>query len=100
MKLEDVASEILARHLLTGNDIDWFVPHQANARIIDSTAKRLSLAPEKIILTVDQHANTSAASIPLAFDEAVQKGKIKSGDLILLDAMGAGFTWGAVLLRF
>ena len=100
IKLEEVACEILKRHSLTGDDIDWFIPHQANARIIDSTAKRLGLASEKIIMTVNQHANTSAASIPLAFKQAVEEKKVKKGDLILLDAMGAGLTWGAVLLRY
>lgn len=100
MKLEDVALEILKRHSLTGDDIDWFIPHQANARIIDSTAKRLGLSSGKVIMTVHQHANTSAASIPLAFEQAVKEKKVKKGDLILLDAMGAGLTWGAVLLRY
>ena len=81
-------------------DIDWFVPHQANKRIIDDTAKRLGLAPEKVITTVDRHGNTSAASIPLALAVAVADGRIKRGDLVMLEAMGGGFTWGSVLVRW
>ncbi len=84
----------------TAADIDWFVPHQANKRIIDGAAHKLGIAPEKVILTVDRHGNTSAASIPLALDVAIADGRIKPGDLILLEAMGGGFTWGAVLLRW
>ena len=82
------------------NDIDWFVPHQANKRIIDDTAKKLGLAPEKVVLTVDRHGNTSAASIPLALSVAVADGRIKRGDLVMLEAMGGGFTWGSALLRW
>ena len=85
---------------LTSADLDWFVPHQANKRIIDASAKKLDIAPEKVVITVDHHGNTSAASIPLAFNEAVRDGRIKKGDLILLEAMGGGFTWGSVLLRY
>ncbi|MHC3940124.1 3-oxoacyl-[acyl-carrier-protein] synthase 3 [Paenochrobactrum sp. BZR 201-1] len=85
---------------LTANDIDWFVPHQANKRIIDASAKKLNIADEKVVITVDQHGNTSAASVPLALATAVKDGRIKQGDLILLEAMGGGFTWGAVLLRW
>jgi len=81
-------------------DVDWFVPHQANKRIIDDTAKKLGLAPEKVVLTVDRHGNTSAASIPLALAAAVDDGRIKQGDLVMLEAMGGGFTWGSVLLRW
>ncbi len=81
-------------------DIDWFVPHQANKRIIDDTAKKLGLAPEKVVLTVDRHGNTSAASIPLALSVAVADGRIKRGDLVMLEAMGGGFTWGSALLRW
>jgi 3-oxoacyl-[acyl-carrier-protein] synthase-3 len=81
-------------------DIDWFVPHQANKRIIDDTAKKLGLAPEKVVLTVDRHGNTSAASIPLALATAVADGRIKRGDLVMLEAMGGGFTWGSALLRW
>ncbi|MBC8128879.1 MAG: ketoacyl-ACP synthase III [Rhizobiaceae bacterium] len=82
------------------DDIDWFVPHQANRRIIDASAKKLGIAPEKVVITVEDHGNTSAASIPLAIDRAVRDGRIKSGDLVLLEAMGGGFTWGAVLVRW
>jgi 3-oxoacyl-[acyl-carrier-protein] synthase-3 len=81
-------------------DIDWFVPHQANRRIIDGSAKKLGIAPEKVVTTVDRHANTSAASIPLALNEAVQDGRIKPGNLVLLEAMGGGFTWGSALVRW
>lgn len=82
------------------NDIDWFVPHQANRRIIDGSAKKLGIAPEKVITTVDRHANTSAASIPLALAVATEDGRIKQGDLVLLEAMGGGFTWGSALVRW
>ena len=81
-------------------DIDWFVPHQANRRILDGAARKLGLAPEKIVITVDKHANTSAASIPLALNAACRDGRIKKGDLVLMEAMGGGFTWGAVLVRW
>jgi 3-oxoacyl-[acyl-carrier-protein] synthase-3 len=81
-------------------DIDWFVPHQANRRIIDGSAKKLGIAPEKVVTTVDRHANTSAASIPLALDEAVRDGRIKPGNLVLLEAMGGGFTWASALVRW
>jgi 3-oxoacyl-[acyl-carrier-protein] synthase-3 len=84
----------------SADDIDWFVPHQANKRIIDGSAHKLGIAPEKVVVTVDRHGNTSAASIPLALAEAVADGRIKPGDLVLLEAMGGGFTWGAVLLRW
>jgi len=81
-------------------DIDWFVPHQANQRILNAVAKRLKLRPEQVVSTVDQHANTSAASVPLAMDAAVKDGRIKQGDLVMLEAFGGGFTWGAALLRY
>ena len=81
-------------------DVDWVVPHQANKRILDATAKKLGLDPARVIVTVDQHANTSAASVPLALDTAVRDGRIKQGDLIVLEAMGGGFTWGAAVARF
>lgn len=84
---------------LTSEDIDWFVPHQANKRIIDASAEKLKIAPEKVVLTVDLHGNTSAASIPLALDTAVRDGRIREGQIVLLEAMGGGFTWGSVLLR-
>jgi 3-oxoacyl-[acyl-carrier-protein] synthase-3 len=86
----------------TGNtiaDLDWFVPHQANKRILDGVAKKLNIPEEKVVITVDQHANTSAASIPLALDHAVRTGRAKPGDLILSEAMGGGFSWGASLFR-
>jgi 3-oxoacyl-[acyl-carrier-protein] synthase-3 len=82
------------------NDIDWFVPHQANRRIIDGSAKKLGIPPEKIVITVDRHANTSAASIPLALAQAAGDGRIKSGNLVLLEAMGGGFTWASALVRW
>jgi 3-oxoacyl-[acyl-carrier-protein] synthase III len=84
----------------TAADVDWFVPHQANKRIIDDSAHKLGIDPKKVVITVDKHGNTSAASIPLALFEAVSDGRIKRGDLILLEAMGGGFTWGSVLLRW
>ena len=85
---------------LSSEDIDWFVPHQANRRIIEASAKKLGIADEKVVLTVDRHGNTSAASIPLALNEAASSGRIKEGDLVLLEAMGGGFTWGSVLVRW
>jgi 3-oxoacyl-[acyl-carrier-protein] synthase-3 len=84
----------------TAEDIDWFVPHQANKRIIDASAHKLHIAPQKVVLTVDRHGNTSAASIPLALAVAVADGRVKKGDLVLLEAMGGGFTWGSALLRW
>ena len=97
--LADVLREVLDDAKLGVADIDWVVPHQANARILDATARKLDLPPEKVIVTVDRHANTSAASVPLALDVAVRDGRIKPGDLVMLEAMGGGFTWGASLLR-
>jgi 3-oxoacyl-[acyl-carrier-protein] synthase-3 len=85
---------------LGSDDIDWFVPHQANRRIIDASAKKLGIDDDKVVITVDHHGNTSAASIPLALNEAASDGRIKQGDLVLLEAMGGGFTWGSVLLRW
>ena len=85
---------------LTADDIDWFIPHQANKRIIDASANKLHIAPQKVVLTVDLHGNTSAASIPLALSVAVRDGRIKKGDLLLLEAMGGGFTWGSALVRW
>ena len=99
INLASVLTEVLAEAGLTAADIDWVVPHQANQRILDATARKLALAPEKVVVTVDQHANTSAASVPLALDTAVRDGRIKPGDLLVLEAMGGGFTWGACLLR-
>ncbi|WJR81381.1 beta-ketoacyl-ACP synthase III [Bradyrhizobium sp. NP1] len=85
---------------LTAEDIQWFIPHQANKRIIDASAHKLHIAPPKVVLTVDRHGNTSAASIPLALDLAVRDGRVKKGDLLLLEAMGGGFTWGSALVRW
>ena len=99
VNLAEVLREVLADQGLTSADIDWVVPHQANQRILDATARKLGLAPEKVIVTVDRHANTSAASVPLALDTAVRDGRIKAGDLVVLEAMGGGFTWGASLIR-
>jgi len=97
--LASVLGEVMADVGLSADQIDWVVPHQANKRIIDATAKKLGLPPERVVLTVDQHANTSAASVPLALDLAVRDGRIKRGDLVVLEAMGGGFTWGAAVLR-
>ncbi len=97
--LADVLGNVLADQGFTPNDVDWVVPHQANQRIIDATAKKLGLPVERVVLTVDRHANTSAASVPLALDTAVRDGRIKPGDLVVLEAMGGGFTWGASLVR-
>ncbi|MBX9858593.1 MAG: ketoacyl-ACP synthase III [Sphingomonas sp.] len=99
-KLAAVMEEVLATAGLTAADVDWVVPHQANVRILDATAKKLGLDPAQVIVTVDIHANTSAASVPLALDTAVRDGRIKRGDLLVLEAMGGGFTWGAALVRF
>ena len=98
--LEEVAEETLAANKLQKSDIDWLVPHQANIRIIQATAKKLGLSMEKVITTVERHANTSAASVPLALDEAVRDGRIRAGQHVLLEAVGGGFTWGAVLVKW
>ena len=98
--LEDVARSVLAKAGRSDTDIDWLVPHQANIRIMQSTAKKLKLPLDKLIATVDEHGNTSAASIPLALDVAVKDGRIKAGDTVILEGVGGGFTWGAVLLDF
>ena len=98
--LASMAQVALDANGVTLEDLDWLVPHQANLRIIQATAKRLGLPMEKVIQTVQIHGNTSAASIPLALDVAVRDGRIKRGQLILFDAFGGGFTWGSVLLRF
>ncbi len=100
VNLADVLNEVLGAAGLTTADVDWVVPHQANARILDATAKKLGLSPEKVVVTVDRHANTSAASVPLALDTAVRDGRIKRGDVVVLEAMGGGFTWGAAVLRY
>ena len=98
--LESAARATLAKANMTDADIDWLIPHQANIRIMQSTAKKLKLPLEKLIVTVDQHGNTSAASIPLALDASVRSGKIKKGDTLMLEGVGGGFTWGAVLLNY
>ncbi len=98
--LESTARATLAKANLTDADIDWLIPHQANLRIMQSTAKKLKLPLEKLIVTLDQHGNTSAASIPLALDASVRNGKIKKGDTLMLEGVGGGFTWGAVLLKY
>jgi 3-oxoacyl-[acyl-carrier-protein] synthase-3 len=98
--LESVARSVLDKAGRSDADIDWLIPHQANIRIMQSTAKKLKLAPEKLIVTVDRHGNTSAASIPLALDESVRDGKIKRGDTVMLEGVGGGFTWGAALLDY
>ena len=99
-KLAASVDEALAANGLTHEDVDWLVPHQANRRIIDAIGKRLGLAPERVVITVDRHANTSAASVPLALAEAVQDGRIRHGDLVLMEALGGGLTWGSALLRY
>jgi 3-oxoacyl-[acyl-carrier-protein] synthase III len=98
--ISDVVYDVLKDTGYTAGDIDWFVPHQANKRIIDDSARKFGIAPEKVVTTVDRHGNTSAASIPLALAVAVGDGRIERGDLLLLEAMGGGFTWGAALLRW
>lgn len=98
--LEEVALEALEQNGLKGDDIDWFIPHQANERIIQATAKRLNVPMDKVYMNLRNYGNTSAASIPLAFDEAVRNGKIKDGNLILFDAFGGGFTWASALVRW
>ena len=100
VNLADVLNEVLAAAGIESDDVDWVVPHQANARILDATAKKLGLPPEKVVVTVDRHANTSAASVPLALDTAVRDGRIKRGDIVVLEAMGGGFTWGAAALKY
>jgi 3-oxoacyl-[acyl-carrier-protein] synthase III len=99
VNMTSVMEDVLVQAGKTAADVDWFVPHQANRRILESTAKKLGVDENHIVMTVDRHGNTSAASIPLAFDVAVQDGRIKQGDLVLLEAMGGGFTWGAALIQ-
>jgi len=95
-----VVDKVLADTGHTIDDLDWFVPHQANRRIIDGAGDKLGLDPNKVVVTVDRHANTSAASVPLALSTAVADGRIKRGDLLMIEAMGGGFTWGASLIRW
>lgn len=99
-KISEVIDATLTQAGYKASDVDWFVPHQANKRILDGAARKLGLDPRRVIITVDKHANTSAASIPLALNQGRSDGRIKTGDLVLLEAMGGGFTWGAVLLRW
>ncbi len=96
----DVIEAAFAATGFNGDTIDWFIPHQANRRIIEGSARKLGIAPEKTVITVDRHGNTSAASIPLALDAAVSDGRVKRGDILLLEAMGGGFTWGSIVLRW
>jgi 3-oxoacyl-[acyl-carrier-protein] synthase-3 len=98
--LEDTARAVLAKAGKTAEDVDWLIPHQANIRIMQSTARKLKLSMDKVVVTVDQHGNTSAASIPLSLDHAVRRGQVKRGDTLMLEGVGGGFTWGAVLLDF
>jgi 3-oxoacyl-[acyl-carrier-protein] synthase III len=100
VNLAQVIDEVLAEAGANVADIDWFVPHQANRRILEGTAKKLGVGEDKVVITVDKHGNTSAASVPLALDTAIKDGRIKKGDLLLLEAMGGGFTWGAALVRY
>ncbi|GAA3256575.1 MULTISPECIES: beta-ketoacyl-ACP synthase III [Sphingomonas] len=100
VNLAQVMEESLGLAGLTSADVDWVVPHQANARILDATARKLNLPAEKVVVTVDRHANTSAASVPLALDTAVRDGRIRENDILVLEAMGGGFTWGAAVIRF
>ena len=100
VNLADVMNEVLDAAGLTAAEVDWVVPHQANQRILDATARKLGLPAEKVVVTVGEHANTSAASVPLAFDTAIRDGRIKRGDVVVLEAMGGGFTWGAAALRY
>ena len=100
INLADVLNEVLSASGHQASEVDWVVPHQANKRILDATAKKLGLDPNRVVVTVDQHANTSAASVPLALDTAVRDGRIKRGDLLVLEAMGGGFTWGAAVVRY
>ena len=97
--LEKAAHAALAKAGLTEADIDWLIPHQANIRIMQGTARKLKMSMDKVVVTVDQHGNTSAASIPLALDHAVRAGQVKKGETLLLEGVGGGFTWGAVLLK-
>ena len=99
VNLSEVLKEVLEDAGYAAADLDWVVPHQANARILDATARKLGIAPERVVVTVDRHANTSAASVPLALDVAMRDGRVKPGDLVMLEAMGGGFTWGAALAR-
>jgi 3-oxoacyl-[acyl-carrier-protein] synthase-3 len=98
--LASVAEEVLEKVGLTSQDIDWIIPHQANKRILDSTMRKLKIPAEKVVMTVSDHANTSAASIPLALSVAISDGRVKKGDLLLVEAMGGGLTWGSIVIRW
>jgi 3-oxoacyl-[acyl-carrier-protein] synthase-3 len=98
--LDAIVDETLEANGMAKSDIDWLVPHQANIRILQSTAKKLGLSMDQVVVTVDKHGNTSAASIPLALDVAVRDGRIKRGETILMEAFGGGFTWGSVLMKY
>ncbi len=98
--LSEIVAEVLAQNQIKPEQIDWLVPHQANIRIIESTAKKLNMPMDRVVTTIERHGNTSAASIPLALDEAVRDGRIRRGHMILIEAMGGGFTWGAALIRY
>jgi len=100
VNLAEVVEELLAASAIEARDLDWIVPHQANRRIIEATARKLGLGPDKVVMTVDVHGNTSAASVPLALAGAVADGRIRRGQLVLMEAMGGGFTWGGCLARF
>jgi 3-oxoacyl-[acyl-carrier-protein] synthase-3 len=98
--LDEVGREVVAAAGLTLDQVDWLIPHQANVRILQATARRMRIPPEKVVVSVDRHANTSAASIPLALDEAVRDGRIRAGQHVLMEGVGGGFAWGAALVRF
>jgi 3-oxoacyl-[acyl-carrier-protein] synthase-3 len=98
--LDEVARETVAAAGLQIKDIDWLIPHQANVRILQATGRKLGLPPERVVITVDQHANTSAASVPLALDLAVRDGRVRPGQRVMLQGVGGGFTWGSVLVQF
>jgi 3-oxoacyl-[acyl-carrier-protein] synthase-3 len=98
--LENMVDEVVAANALEKGQIDWLIPHQANIRIIQATAKRLQMPMDRVVLTVREHGNTSAASVPMALDTAIKDGRIKRGDMLLLEAFGGGFTWGASLVRY
>jgi 3-oxoacyl-[acyl-carrier-protein] synthase-3 len=100
VNISAIMDEAMKQAGVAPGEVDWFVPHQANRRILEGTARKLGIPEERIVMTLDRHGNTSAASIPLAFDEAVKDGRIGKGDLVLFEAMGGGFTWGAVLARY
>ncbi len=99
VRLTEAVTEALEANRLTADQIDWLVPHQANSRIIEATGKKLNMPADKVIMTVDRHANTSAASIPLALAEGVRDGRIRDGHLVLMEALGGGFAWGSALVR-